>query len=203
MDTATCWFANSTPNVMAYESQELARGLRQRDPDLLDGLIEQFRFRLFRYLLFLTNQRETAEEFFQETWIRVLERGHQYNPKWKFEAWLFTIARNLVIDRQRRWQPPLIDLLGGGGHEEKSLELEASNQASALDEIARREESERMNAALGALPANYREVLALRFQEDLTLEEIAAVVGAPVSTVKSRLYRGLETLRQILEREQT
>jgi RNA polymerase sigma-70 factor (ECF subfamily) len=186
---------------MAHESQELARGLRRRDPDLLDGLIEQFRFRLFRYLLFLTNHRETAEEFFQETWVRVLERGHQYNPKWKFEAWLFTIARNLVMDFQRRRQPRLIDLLGGDGHEEKALELEAPNQASALDEITRREESEQVAAALGTLPANYREVLALRFQEDLTLEEIAAVVAAPVSTVKSRLYRGLETLRQILESE--
>jgi RNA polymerase sigma-70 factor, ECF subfamily len=200
MNTATCWFSNSTPNLMADESRELALGLRQRDPDVLDALIEQYRFRLFRYLLYLTSQRETAEELFQETWVRVLERGHQYNAKWKFEAWLFTIARNLVIDQQRRRQPRLVDLLGGGGHEEKALELEATNQITALEEIARREESERITAALRTLPANYREVLALRFQEDLTLEEIAAVVGAPVSTVKSRLYRGLEALRQILER---
>jgi RNA polymerase sigma-70 factor (ECF subfamily) len=199
MDTATCWYRNSTSHFMADESQELVRGLRRRDPDVLDALIEQYRFRLFRYLLYLTSQRETAEELFQETWVRVLERGHQYNAKWKFEAWLFTIARHLVIDRQRRWQPPLIDLLGGGGHEEKALEIEASNQASALEEIARQEESERITTALGTLPANYREVLALRFQEDLTLEEIAEVVAAPVSTVKSRLYRGLEALREILE----
>ena len=187
---------------MAHESQELARGLRQRDPDLLDGLIEQFRFRLFRYLLFLTNQRETAEEFFQETWIRVLERGHQYNPKWKFEAWLFTIARNLVIDFQRRRQPRYADLLARTENDEAELEIEKPGQASAFDVLARQEEGERMSAALSQLPATYREVLALRFQEDLTLEEIAAVVGAPVSTVKSRLYRGLETLRQIMESEQ-
>jgi RNA polymerase sigma-70 factor (ECF subfamily) len=202
MDATICWFANPTSNLMAQESQELARGLRRRDPELLDGLIERFRFRLFRYLLCLTRQRETAEELFQETWIRVLERGHQYNRKWKFEAWLFTIARHLVIDHQRRRQPPLIDLLGGGGHEEKNLEIEASNQPSALEEVARREESERITAALATLPANYRDVLALRFQEDMTLEEIAAVVAAPVPTVKSRLYRGLEALRQVLGREE-
>jgi RNA polymerase sigma-70 factor, ECF subfamily len=199
MDTATCWLANSASDRMASESQELARGLRNRDPELLDRLIEQYRFRLFRYLQCLTCQRETAEELFQETWVRVLERGHQYNHKWKFESWLFTIARNLVIDLQRRRRPQLIDLLGGAGHEEKVLEIEATNQVSALEEVTRREEGERLTAALATLPANYREVLTLRFQEDLTLEEIASVVQAPVPTVKSRLYRGLEAMRLQLQ----
>jgi RNA polymerase sigma-70 factor, ECF subfamily len=201
MDATTCWFANPTSNLMAQESQELARGLRRRDPEVLDGLIERFRFRLFRYLLCLTHQHETAEELFQETWIRVLERGHQYNRKWKFEAWLFTIARHLVIDFQRRRQPRYVDLLARTDDEDAGWEIAAPGQASAFDELAQREEGERMGAALGALPAAYREVLALRFQEDMSLEEIAAVVAAPVPTVKSRLYRGLEALRQIFERE--
>ena len=131
--------------------------------------------------------------------LRVLERGHQYNHKWKFESWLFTIARNLVIDMQRRKRPQLIDLLGGGGHEEKALEIEAKDQLSALDEMTRQEEGERISAALSSLPANYLEVLTLRFQEDLSLEEIAGVVRAPLSTVKSRLYRGLSAARELWE----
>jgi RNA polymerase sigma-70 factor, ECF subfamily len=198
MDMATCWFSNTTSNPMAHESQELARGLRQRDPDLLDSLIEQFRFRLFRYLLYLTNHRESAEEIFQETWVRVIERGHQYNRKWKFEAWLFIIARNLVIDHQRRRQPRYVDLLSDE-NEERALEPQDAAKPSAFDLLAQREEGERMGAALAGLPAIYREVLVLRFQEDLTLEEIAAIVGAPLPTIKSRLYRGLEAMRQILK----
>ncbi|MGE5325791.1 MAG: RNA polymerase sigma factor [Deltaproteobacteria bacterium] len=197
MNTVACWLTNSDP--MASESQELARGLRRRDPELLDRLIEQYRFRLFRYLQCLTCQRETAEELFQETWVRVLERGHQYNHKWKFESWLFTIARNLVIDMQRRKRPQLIDLLGGGGHEDKAFELEAKDQPSAFDEVRREEEGERISSALSTLPANYREVLTLRFQEDMTLDEIAVVVRAPLPTVKSRLYRGLEMMRLQLQ----
>ena len=199
MSTVTYWLASSALDPMANESQELARGLRRRDPELLDRLIEQHRFRLFRYLQCLTCQRETAEEIFQETWVRVIERGHQYNHKWKFESWLFTIARNLVIDMQRRKRPQLIDLLGGGGHEEKTLEIEAKDQPSAYDEVMQREEAERVTTALATLPANYREVLTLRFQEDMTLEEIADVVQAPVPTIKSRLYRGLEMMRLQLE----
>ena len=84
------------------EGGALAQTLRDRDPDALDRLIERYHYRLFRYLQYLARNRETAEDVFQETWIRVLERGHQYNGKTKFETWLFTIARNLLIDRMRQ-----------------------------------------------------------------------------------------------------
>ncbi|HEX8882836.1 MAG TPA: RNA polymerase sigma factor, partial [Candidatus Acidoferrum sp.] len=87
--------------LMRDERKSIARGLGRRDPDLLDRLIEQYQYRLFRYLMYITGDQARAEDFFQETWIRVLERGHQYDGKSKFEAWLFAIARHLVIDWQR------------------------------------------------------------------------------------------------------
>src|SRR5262245_38792306 len=87
--------------LMQDEAKNIARGLQRRDPDLLDRLIEQYQYRLFRYLEYVTGDKARAEDFFQETWIRVLERGHQYDGKSKFEAWLFAIARHLVIDWQR------------------------------------------------------------------------------------------------------
>jgi RNA polymerase sigma-70 factor (ECF subfamily) len=196
MSAATCWFVNSISNAMENEGQAIARGLRRRDPDLLDGLIERYHYRLLRYLHCLTGSRETAEDLFQETWIRVLERGRQYDGKSKFEAWLFAIARHLVIDLHRRRQPRFLDLLDAesDGQPEPTLE----NRPSAFEFVARRETGERVGAAMEDLPATYREVLVLRFQEEMAIEEIAEVVAAPLSTVKSRLYRGLEAMRQSL-----
>src|SRR5271165_7668896 len=95
----------------ASDTRALAEGLKRRDPELLDQLIEQYQYRLFRCLLYLTSHRERAEDFFQETWIRVLERGHQYDGKSKFEAWLFAIARHLVIDWQRQKKMQSLDEL--------------------------------------------------------------------------------------------
>jgi len=189
---------------MATETQELARGLRRRDPELLDRLIEQYHYRLFRYLLYLTGRRDTAEDLFQETWVRVIERGHQYNDKWKFEAWLFSIARHLTIDLMRKRTPEAFkqdDLESASGLAASTEEREfgPSTAFSPLDLISSREESARVTAALGHLPAAFREVLLLRFQEDLGLEEIARLIEAPLSTVKSRLYRGLSALRERLE----
>jgi RNA polymerase sigma-70 factor, ECF subfamily len=188
-------------NSLERETQALARGLRRRDPDLLDHLVEQYHYRLFRYLLCLTGSREAAEDFFQETWVRVIDRGHQYNGKFKFETWLFTIARNLVIDFRRRKEPGSLDALIGPGERQPMSEPAASDTLSPAELAAAHEESDRVAAALACLPAIHREVLLLRFQEDLSLEEIAAVVAAPLSTVKSRLYRGLSELREKLERE--
>lgn len=196
MSTATYLFVDS----MEQETQTLARGLRRRDPDLLDRLIEQYHYRLFRYLLYLTGSREAAEDFFQETWVRVIDRGSQYDGRRRFEAWLFTIARNLVIDSRRRRTSGGFDSLTEPGEGPCREEMVASEGLSPIDLIAAQEESERIGAALGHLPSAYREVLVLRFQEDLSLEEIAAVIAAPLSTVKSRLYRGLDELRGMLQR---
>jgi RNA polymerase sigma-70 factor (ECF subfamily) len=195
MSIATLFFADS----MQPENQVLARGLRRRDPDLLDHLIQQYHYRLFRYLLYLTGNRQAAEDFFQETWLRVIERGSQYNSKWKFENWLFTIARNLVIDFRRKKRPEsLADAAEPEGGTQQR-EFAALDGVSPIDTLAESEAGQRVMAALAFLPAAYREVLLLRFQEDLSLEEIAEVTRAPLSTVKSRLYRGLDELRVRLE----
>jgi len=195
MGLATCWFMNTSQQ----EAAEVARGLQRRDPTLLDHLIQQYHYRLFRYLLMLTGTREEAEDLFQETWIRVLEKGHQYNQRWKFETWLYTIARHLAIDFRRRRQPQSLDALLEPMGTNRPLELEDTTFSSAFEQAFRGEEAACVATALAHLPPSYREVLTLRFQEEMELEEIARVVDSPLSTVKSRLYRGLAMLREWLK----
>ena len=184
--------------LMADDKKVLAQGLKRRDPELLDRLIEQYQYRLFRYLVYLTASRERAEDFFQETWIRVLERGHQYDGKWKFEGWLFAIARHLVIDWQRQKKMQSLDALADP-EEGTPLEVPAQNEPSPLHQVLSKEQETGVHASLGRIPAIYREVLLLRFQEEMGLEEIAEVMETPLSTVKSRLYRGLEALKGALQ----
>ena len=183
--------------LMTDDTQSLAAGLRRRDPDLLDWLIEQYQHRLYRYLLFLTGNRALAEDLFQETWIRVLERGHQYNAKSKFESWLFAIARNLVIDVSRRKKIASLEELGDS-ESNQPFELPDEHSISPLQLLVSRESKEAVQLSLLKIPAYYREVLLLRFQEELSLEEISAVLATPISTVKSRLYRGLTVLKSAL-----
>jgi RNA polymerase sigma-70 factor (ECF subfamily) len=189
MNATACYFVSA----MADENTEIARGLRRRDPDLLDHLIEKYQHRLLRYLLYVTGRREMAEDFFQETWIRVLERGSQYNGRHEFSTWLFTIARNLVIDDLRRKRPASLDSLADE-NAAAPFDLPATGQPSAFDATVQREQNEQISGGMQHISAEYRESLVLRFQEGMSLEEIATVTGAPLGTVKSRIYRGLTAL---------
>ncbi len=187
---------------MDGESEALVRALRKRDPDTLDRLIGQYHYRLFRYLLALTRCRETAEDIFQVTWLRVLEHGHQYNGRSKFDTWLFAIARHLVIDRLRREHPQVsLESVIDPDAERPAEGIEPAAAGSAPDRIAQREAGEWIARALADLPVLQREALVLRYQEDMSLEDIAQVASAPLSTVKSRIYRGLEMLRETLDKE--
>jgi RNA polymerase sigma-70 factor (ECF subfamily) len=188
---------------MTQESTEIARGLRRRDPDLLDRLIDQYQHRLLRYLVYLTGRRELAEDLFQETWIRVLERGHQFNDKYAFSTWLFSVARNLAIDYMRRKQPASLDGLMNGKDNDNNdaapFDLPATGRPSAFDLTLQREQGEHIAAGMQHLPAEYREALMLRFQEGMSLEEIATLARVPLGTVKSRIYRGLSALEPWLK----
>jgi RNA polymerase sigma-70 factor, ECF subfamily len=188
MNATACYFVN----WMEHENTEIARGLRRHDPDLLDRLIEQYQHRLLRYLLYLTGNRELAEDLFQETWIKVLERGSQYDGEHNFSTWLFAVARNLSIDQLRRKKTASLDSMAG--EDEAPLEIADTTQLTAFEVVAQKELSERVQAGLIAIQPEYRETVVLRFHEGLSLDEIAQVPGAPLGTIKSRLYRGLNAL---------
>ncbi len=130
--------------------------------------------------------------------MRVLLRGSQYNGKARFDTWLFTIARNLVIDLSRKRTMASLDEMHEGGEDERPFEVVMAGP-SPLEQFRSREDCAEVSEVLLKLEPSYREVLVLRFYEELSLEEIATMTEAPLSTVKSRLYRGLAALRPEME----
>jgi RNA polymerase sigma-70 factor (ECF subfamily) len=167
------------------DAERIARGLRRKDVALVNELVERYQYRLVRYLIYLTARRERVDDWVQDTWLRVLDRAAQYDGRSRFETWLFSIARNLAIDDLRRRQNAGLEAAEGS----------ASDQASPFLAAARSEDAVRLSAALDSLEPVYREALLLRFQEEMSLQEISEVTGAPVPTVSSRIHRGLGRLR--------
>jgi RNA polymerase sigma-70 factor (ECF subfamily) len=179
------------------ETAKIARGLRERDMELLADLVERFQRRLVRYLLYLTGRRDYAEDLAQETWIRVLQRGSQYNGRQRFDPWLFAIARNLAMDYLRKKQKAV--QTASLPDDQDEILLVSSSGPSPFEAAARSEDAIRLAGQLQILSPLYREALLLRFQEDMSLAEIAQVLGTPVTTVTSRIYRGLAELRSAFE----
>src|SRR5664279_899377 len=194
--------STAVQDQVRQESLAISAGLKRQDAGLLDELIVRYQHRLLRYLLYLSGNREQAEDLFQEVWMRVLVRGAQFNGQARFETWLFTIARNLLIDqRRKRTMSSLDELFEGGGDDDRPMAFEIKDgEPTPFDHFANLEDRERIASALLELDTLHREVLVLRFHEALSLEEIAKVTRAPLSTVKSRLYRGMAMMKPKLER---
>jgi RNA polymerase sigma-70 factor (ECF subfamily) len=188
--------------LVRKENVAIADGLKRQDAGLMDELIVRYQHRLLRYLLYLTGNREVAEDLFQEVWMRVLVRGSQFNGQSRFETWLFTIARNLLIDlRRKRTMSSLDELFEAGGDDDRPVAIEITDaDPTPFEHFSSLEDRERVAAALLELDTLHREVLVLRFHEEMSLDEISKVTRAPLSTVKSRLYRGLTMIRPRLER---
>lgn len=168
--------------------------LRRGDADAFDALLARYQNRLYRYLVRFTANSAVAEDLFQETWLKVITRIHRYDERRPFQPWLFSVARNLAIDHLRKASPESLDEPSGGA-ETRVARLSAGEPCS-LQRLLERERRDLLERRLDELPALYREALSLRFEEEMTFEEIAEVLSAPVSTVKSRVQRALSTLRR-------
>jgi len=144
-------------------------------------------------------QPATAEDLFQQTWLRVMERIKSYNPQHNFEGWLFALAHNLAIDYLRRYRPQSLDEPLPSG--DSQVETIAGSGPGALELLLVRERATWLAECVAELPVSFREVLTLRFEEEMRLEEIAVVLGLPLGTVKTRLHRSLKHLRRAVEQK--
>jgi len=175
--------------------------LRRGDPDALATLMARYQNRIYRYLLRLVRHPADADDLFQLTWLRVAEKIRSFDTSRDFDAWLFTLARNLAFDHLRRIRPQSLDEpVSDNAPEDTMIARLATGDPGPFEQLLATEHAQHLAAALENLPVTYREVLSLRFEEEMKLEEIAAVLSAPLSTVKSRLRRSLEQLRDLLER---
>jgi RNA polymerase sigma-70 factor (ECF subfamily) len=163
-----------------------AARLRRGDTAGLAGLMGRHQDRLFRYLLRLLGDETVAEDAFQQTWLQVAERIGRYDAARPFGPWLFAVARNLALDHLRRRRPESLDEID---------EPEAPRDSDPLALAAAGQQRAGLADAVAGLAPLDREVLSLRFEEDLALPQLAETLGVPVPTAKARLYRALARLR--------
>lgn len=149
---------------------------------------------LYRFLLRRVGNRASADELFQDTWSRLIAARERYRPTAKFSTWLLQIAHNLVVDSYRRQRPQ-------AGAEEAERVL-AAQPAPARERpehvLSDFEQRRRLQLALDKLPDEQRTVFLLRMEQEMGLEDIAAITGVGRETVKSRLRYALNRIRNEL-----
>ena len=171
-------------------------GVREYEISL--AFVRRFQRQVFGVALAVVGDPAAAEDVAQQTFERAWKRASTFDPsRGTVRAWLTRIAHNLAIDHLRKARPDSLDETLPSGRS-RGDEV-AEDHPGALEKVLEWERAAAVAEALGELPAIHREVLTLRFEEDLKLDEIAQIAGTPLSTVKSRLRRALEGLRTRLE----
>jgi len=182
---------------MSNPGEDAVARFRSGDRAALGAILPVYQFRLYRFLLRMVREPATAEDLFQQTWVRVMEKISSYDTRHRFDAWLFSVARNLAIDHLRRKPGFSLDAAEEDG--QAPIDRLEGSGADPLEQVLEFERGTILAAAMEELPAIHREVLTLRFEEDMKLDEIAIVAGIPLSTVKSRLHRATDGLRRLVE----
>jgi len=182
--------------------EELMLRVQGGETDCYDVLVERYKNRLFNYLLRLTGNRDEAEEFAQEALVKGYIHAEKYKTIAKFSTWLYTIATNLVRNRvrSRSRAPQIVSLWSrvfGDGEEERVIDIPDA-QRSPEEAINDNELSDAINAAIQRIPEKYRTSFVLREINELSYEEIAAVTGLKLGTVRSRINRARNHFRQLI-----
>jgi RNA polymerase sigma-70 factor (ECF subfamily) len=169
----------------------LVLGVRRRDDGAMTELVHMFERPLVYYLRRLVESEADAWDLLQETWLRVFRSIRTIRDGRAFPAFLYHTARTaaLMYPRKRKADAALLSA------------FDPPVEESPADVNIRYDQAQAVHAALGRLSIVHREVLTLFFLQDLSIEDIAGVLGVPVGTVKSRLHYAKQALRQTLEKE--
>jgi RNA polymerase sigma factor (sigma-70 family) len=170
----------------------------QGDVTSFATLYRRHEMRVWRYIKRNVSSRAIADELMQEVWFAVARDAPRYEPTARFTTWLFTIARNRVIDALRAKRREVsLDALG----QEGSVVLEqltTGTDVGPLAAVVVRDQASALSRAIGQLPEDQRDAFLLQVEGDLSVEEVAAITRSSFETTKSRLRYARAKLRVLL-----
>ena len=182
------------------DAELVVRALRGRD-DGFEELVRRYQRPIVSYVYRMTGDYDAALDLTQEVFIKVYNSLARYRPEYKFSTWIYRIAHNAAVDHLRR-QPSRPQALDQTARDGETYERPVASDAPNPEQLSERAElSAEIEDVIRQLPASYRELIVLRHAHDLSYDEIAEVTGLPLGTVKNRIFRAREAMREpLLER---
>jgi RNA polymerase sigma-70 factor (ECF subfamily) len=184
------------------EDAELVKLVLAGDTELYAVLVNRYRTRVSRYIERFTYDVEDARDVTQDVFIKVYGALDSFDPRFKFSTWLFRIAGNAAIDHLRRRRVRTLPLEHPPGENGETREADPpETRPNPLEDLSRQRLREALSAAIDRLPDDYRELISLRHYGEMPYEEIAELKGMPLGTVKNKLFRARQALRDLLPKD--
>lgn len=191
----------TTAGPIGGTDRELVERHLHGDRGAFDELYRRTVDRVFGLALRLSGDREDAAELTQEVYVRVFRHLERFRGQSSLETWIYRVTLNHCRSRLGRRRLPFLPLFGRSDEGREAPAVEPVDPARGPEERATAEETRRrVTAALGELALPFREAVVLRDLEGLDYAEIAELLAVPIGTVRSRIARGRDQLRQVLER---
>ncbi len=184
-------------NIDGFSDAELIVGAIRGGEDSFAELVQRYQRPIISYVYRFLNDYDASLDVTQEVFIKVYNSLDRYSSDYKFSTWLYRIAHNAAIDHIRRHSKKEQSIEAENQEGEYQMQLESSRPNPEED----RERSEWRNeieAVVKCLPVAYRELIELRHGKDLSYVEIAEITDLPLGTVKNRLFRAREMMREML-----
>lgn len=181
------------------DDRALVERIVSGERDLFADLVARYEKRILNYVYRIIHRYEDAHDLTQEIFIKVFMALDRYDPKYQFSTWIFRIAQNSAIDTLRKRSLPEVSLTRSGPDDEDGKEREVEDDGiSPYRELKNKELSAAIDDAIGNLPVDYRELIQLRHFGELSYEEIADLKEMPLGTVKNKLFRARNMLKDTL-----
>ena len=182
-------------DLAAVTDRELVASAVNGAEGSFEELVRRYQRPISAYVYRMVGNYESALDLTQEIFIKVYSSLDRYRSEFKFSTWIYKIAHNAAVDHLRRTTTREQSLVVGAEGDQFDLPVESS-RLSPEQESEQRERRVEIETVVRALPSNYRELIILRHSQDLSYEEIVDVTGLPLGTVKNRLFRAREMMRQ-------
>ncbi|HSP34064.1 MAG TPA: sigma-70 family RNA polymerase sigma factor [Thermoanaerobaculia bacterium] len=187
------------PEREPLDDRTLVARILEGDRDRFTELMKRYEKRVINYVYRITHRYEDAHDLTQEIFVKVYLALDRYDPKYQFSTWLFRIAQNSAIDALRKKSVAEVPLVHQTDDEQPKEREFADGGVSPYRALKNKQISAAIDKAVAKLPPDYRELIQLRHFAELSYDEIATMKKLPLGTVKNKLFRARNLLKEALD----
>lgn len=183
------------------EDQVLIKRALRGDRRAFEELMRKYEKKMYSFVVRMVRNEDTAVDLTQDFFIKIFTVLEKYNFEYKFSTWAYRICYNLVIDHIRKNQAQVDSLDDETVSTRDMLDSENVSREDGFRALAREETRDYVWRVVDQIPLKFRELILLRYIQDLKYEEIAEITSLPVGTVKNRIFKAKEILKQEMEKD--
>ncbi len=183
------------------EDQVLIKKTLRGDRRAFEELMRKYEKKIFSFVVRMVRNEDTAVDLTQDFFFKIFTVLEKYNFEYKFSTWAYRICYNLVIDHIRKNQAQVDSLDDETVSTRDMLDSENVSREDGFMALARAETRDYVWRVVDQIPLKFRELILLRYIQDLKYEEIAEITSLPVGTVKNRIFKAKEILKQEMEKD--